>query len=146
MKTFAIIIAGSRDYNDYKQLQQISSILISSQVKSETENVDITIISGGARGADTLGERFALENNYKLVRKNADWNKWGKGAGYRRNCDMAIEARQYDKCLCLAFSINNSKGTNHMVNICEKYGVPCIKIEIISDSPTGIVITEHFQK
>ena len=143
MNTFAIIIAGSRDYNNYDQLKHISSALISLQADS---NDDITIISGGARGADMLGERFALDNNYKIVRKNADWDKWGKSAGYRRNCDMAIEAKKYDKCLCLAYSLNNSKGTNHMINICGKYGVPCIKIEEDIDSPTGIRLTESVKK
>lgn len=139
----AIIIAGSRDYNNYEQLKNISSALISMYADKDD---DITIISGGARGADMLGERFALDNNYKIVRKSADWDKWGKSAGYRRNCDMAIEAKKYDKCLCLAYSINNSKGTSHMINICDKYDVPCIKIEEDTDSPTGIRLTKSVKK
>lgn len=144
MRTLAVIIAGSRDYNNYEQLKHITPALIKLAYE---DNYDvINIISGGARGADMLGERFARENNYQIIRKLPNWSKWGKSAGYRRNCDMAIEAKKYDNCLCIAYSVNNSKGTEHMINICKKYGVPCFKVEQEETSPTGVRITPFENK
>ena len=139
MKTLAVIIAGSRDFNNYEQLKHVASTMI--RMVSEDNYYAIKIISGGARGADVLGEVFAKENDYDIIRKLPDWDKWGKSAGYRRNCDMAIEAKKYDKCLCIAFPINDSKGTGHMINICEKYKIPCVKVEPEESSPTGIRLT-----
>lgn len=46
------------------------------------------IISGGAAGADTLAERYALETGTKLTTYLPDWNKYGKAAGPIRNQDI----------------------------------------------------------
>lgn len=134
LKGKAVIIAGSRDFNNYDLLDRICEYALRG-----SEN--ITIISGGARGADKLGEIFAKNHNHEVIVMNADWDKYGKSAGYRRNCDMAIEATKYEDYLCIAFLINNSRGTNNMIDICERYSIPCIKVEIVDDSPTGVVCT-----
>ena len=49
-----------------------------------TDGEDIVIISGTASGADRLGERYAKEKGFQLRRFPADWNRYGKSAGYRR--------------------------------------------------------------
>ncbi len=84
---------------------------------------DIEVISGTASGADTLGERYAKENGYKLTRFPADWNKHGKKAGYIRNCEMA----DYAEAL-IAFWDGESKGTKNMIEIAKSKG---IKIKIV---------------
>lgn len=53
---------------------------------------DIVIVSGTAKGADKLGEQYALENNFLVHRFFPDWETYGKGAGYRRNAEMAQNA------------------------------------------------------
>jgi|LFRM01.2.fsa_nt_gb hypothetical protein len=68
-----VIIAGSRDFNDYELLKnKVNRILSNYQSQS------IEIVSGGARGADRYGERFAKEYDYRLKRFPADWNAYGK--------------------------------------------------------------------
>lgn len=137
IKGKAVIIAGSRNFDNYELLKNICDSII-----DNSDNRDsITIISGGARGADKLGEKYSKDNNYNLVRKDADWNTYGRSAGYRRNCDMAIEAAKYESSLCVAFSVNNSRGTNHMIDICKNHRIPCLKVEIVDDSPTGALCT-----
>lgn len=108
-----VIIAGGRDFNDYELLKRKCDAIL--------KNVDepITIVSGGARGADRLGQRYATENGYHLAVMNADWDKHGKRAGYIRNANML----EYADCL-IAFHDGKSRGTAHMIRITEASGKP----------------------
>ena len=104
-----LIIAGSRTFGDYK--------LLSEHLDDICARFDITeIVSGTAAGADSLGELYARDHNIPVTRFPADWNKYGKSAGYRRNEQMAKFA---DACIC--FSVDNSKGTEHMINLAKQY-------------------------
>lgn len=106
---FKVIIAGSRNFNDYELLKEKTDELLSNVIK---EGYDITIISGGARGADRLAERYAKERGFNLVVYNADWNKYGKSAGYRRNIEMS----KIGDAL-IAFWDGQSRGTKNMISI-----------------------------
>jgi len=98
-----IIIAGSREFNDYKLFKRICD--------REIKQSD-TIVSGCARGADTLAIHYAKERKLNLLKFYADWDKYGKRAGYLRNIKMA----ENSDCL-IAFWDGKSKGTEHMINI-----------------------------
>ena len=77
-----IIVAGSREFKDYEMLKnKLDTLLINQK--------EIQIVSGGCRGADELGERYAKEKGYSLKVFKADWNKYGKKAGPLRNRQMA---------------------------------------------------------
>lgn len=104
-----IIIAGSRNFENYEYLEEQTKNLIKSL---NVNNALITIISGKAQGADTLGERFAKENKLSLLEFPADWEKYGKKAGYLRNAEMANHATHL-----LAFWNGSSPGTKHMIDI-----------------------------
>ncbi|GCE61966.1 DUF2493 domain-containing protein [Microcystis aeruginosa] len=106
-----IIIAGSRNFNNYNLLEQKVDFYIG-------ENQDIEIISGTARGADKLGERYAINKGLKLKRFPADWQKYGKKAGYLRNEEMAKYASH-----AIIFWDGKSKGTGHMIELCKKYNI-----------------------
>lgn len=97
-----IIVAGSRTFNNYELLK-------SSLDKIIGEEKDITIVSGTARGADTLGEQYAKEKGFMIDRYPAEWDKYGKSAGYIRNKTMAQNADA-----CVLFWDGLSKGTKHM--------------------------------
>jgi len=103
-----VIIAGGRFFNDYDLLCLKADKILSRQS-------EIEIVSGAARGADKLGERYAVERGYKITRFPADWNFHGKKAGYLRNVEMA----EYADAL-IAFWDGRSRGTKHMINIAEK--------------------------
>ena len=121
MKELRIIIAGSRDFNDYELLKK-SAIEI---ITKKTMLPDLTrIISGGARGADTLGERFANEMGLEISRFIPDWDGLGKRAGYARNAEMAkfaVEDGNYG--VLIAFWDGQSRGTKHMIDLANKYGL-----------------------
>jgi len=76
MKT---IIAGSMGITDYSIVRQ--AVL-------EFQFNITEIVSGGARGVDRLGERYARESNIPVKRFIPHWNRFGKRAGILRNQDM----------------------------------------------------------
>ena len=78
----------------------------------------IEIVSGTANGADKLGEKYALETIFNLKKMPANWDLYGKSAGYVRNEEMAKYA---DACVC--FWDGKSKGTKHMIDLARKYNL-----------------------
>lgn len=113
MTELRVIIAGSRDFNNYHDLKRICDHILP---KTPLLDTKITIISGTARGADTLGEQYALAQGYELVRMPADWSL-GKKAGYIRNGQMANYAKKGDKGVLIAFWDGKSLGTGHMIDL-----------------------------
>jgi len=95
-----LAIVGGRDFNDYALLADtIFNILCPLEFITE-------IISGGAKGADTLGENFAENNDIICVRYVPEWKKYGKSAGFIRNQTIV------DNCdMVLAFWDGKSRGT-----------------------------------
>ena len=69
-----------------------------------------SVISGGARGADRLGEQWARSHGIPFQVFPADWDKWGKSAGYVRNKQMAEVAEAL-----IALWDGESRGTNDMI-------------------------------
>lgn len=105
--TFKLVIAGGRDFVDYELLKRT--------VIRNYPREGLEIVSGAARGADKLGERFAKEYEIPVKRFPADWSGKGRSAGYIRNLEMA----EYADAL-LAFWDGESKGTSHMINLAKK--------------------------
>lgn len=103
------IIAGSREIIDYQEC-------LDAVVDSDFEITEV--ISGGARGADKLGELFAKNNGLPLKVFPADWETHGKPAGYIRNQQMANNA---DALIALWDGI--SRGTKHMIEIANSKGL-----------------------
>lgn len=108
---YKIIIAGGRDFSDYQVLEKFCDDCISNIAQKNMEqNVDITILSGTAKGADQLGEQYAANRGYNIKRFPPDWNKHGKAAGPIRNREMA----EYANSL-IAFWDRKSSGTKNMI-------------------------------
>ena len=110
-----IIIAGTRTFTNYQKLKQTCDYFLQDQT-------NIEIVSGAYyRGADKLGEQYAKERGYKLTKFPADWNKYGKAAGPKRNEQMA----DYADAL-IAFWDGKSRGTKNMIDLAEQLGLKLI--------------------
>lgn len=107
-----LIIAGSREFKDYNLLKYECAEYIKQQVKQD-EKIDV--LCGLARGADLLGKKFAEENKYTILFYPAQWDVYGKSAGYRRNKEMAENATHL-----IAFWDGSSPGTKHMIDLARK--------------------------
>lgn len=111
---YRVIIAGGRSFSDYQLLrEQCLSVL---QEKMRTHRV--IVISGHARGADALGERFAKEFGLECEAHPAQWKAFGRGAGLIRNAEMAKNADAL-----IAFWDGRSRGTGHMINFAKRRGL-----------------------
>jgi len=113
---FKVIIAGSRGVSSSEQFDFVSKKL--SFLFQNHDSKSIEIVSGGARGADKLGEKFAKANNYAIKQFLPDWNKLGRKAGYVRNDTMAKYADA-----CVVFWDGKSKGSSHMITLANRQGL-----------------------
>ena len=119
MNKFKVIIAGGRTFSDYNLLaEKMDKLLWHVALATEVE-----IVSGTARGADALGEQYAASAFLKVKRFPAQWDKYGRSAGYKRNEQMA----EYADGL-VAFWDGKSRGTMHMINIAKAAG---LKVRVV---------------
>jgi hypothetical protein len=106
MKT---IIAGSRNCTDKKHLDE---------ALSACGWTPTSVVSGTARGADSLGEDWATRNGVPLERFPANWNLYGRAAGFMRNEEMADHAEAI-----VALWDGESRGTKHMIDTARRKGL-----------------------
>jgi hypothetical protein len=102
MKT---IIAGGRLFNDFDLMEQA--------LKDNPWEIT-SVVSGRARGADTLGERWAKAHGLPVHYYPAEWSRYGRHAGYLRNETMASVSDAL-----VAFWDGSSRGTAHMITIAQ---------------------------
>ena len=112
---FRVIIAGTRYFNDYAVLKEYCNYILSNKIRDKEE---ITILSGGAKGADALGERYAAEKGFSIIRYPAQWEKYGAAAGPKRNKEMCANADAL-----IAFWDGQSRGTRNVIEEAEKKGL-----------------------
>lgn len=117
-----ILVVGSRNFNNYEMLKNAIDAAINTYG-------DIEIISGGAKGADSLAEQYAKEKGYALKVFPADWDIYGKSAGYKRNAEMHKYISEFDDRLCIAFWDGESKGTQHSFDLAKQYKNPILVIK-----------------
>ena len=96
-----VVVAGCRDIFDYK--------LVCRTLNNSPYKID-EIISGGAKGIDTLAVRYAKENKIPFEIFEADWDTYGKLAGPIRNAKMAVAGDAL-----IAIWDNESRGTRSMI-------------------------------
>jgi hypothetical protein len=137
MKRIRAIVAGGRTFNNYRKMCEI----LDSYLNPEEDY--ITIISGMAKGADILGEQYAIEHNINLIQCPALWEKNGKYAGYMRNKQMADIATDEPDCEAILFAFWNgkSRGTKNMIDLANKYSMRVIITNYIDDTQS----LKHFE-
>lgn len=119
-----IIVAGTRTFNDFNLLTKTLNNMIRGLRQKGFTDDRIEIVTGGAAGADMLGMSYATLNNLNHTTFAAEWELYGKSAGYLRNKEMAIYA-SYKKGYgaLIAFWDGKSKGTKLMIDLAKEYGL-----------------------
>jgi hypothetical protein len=105
-----VAIIGSREFNDYN--------LMCKTLNPVKDKITL-IVSGGAYGADKLGERFAEDNNIPTKIFIPDWDRLGKRAGFVRNKDIVNAAD-----VIIAFWDGKSPGTASALDYAESVEKP----------------------
>lgn len=116
-----ILVCGGREYNDYDTVENTLDSFVAVRT---FDLADVTIIQGGANGADTLAARWANENNTTLVTEKALWKTYGKAAGAVRNQRMLD---RWTPEVCIAFP--GGAGTADMVKRSLAAGLEVYKVK-----------------
>lgn len=110
-----LIVAGGRDFTDTnRMIAKLQKLVESGEITDSPE-----LVCGMARGADMLAYSLWANNKMPIHNFPANWDKYGKSAGYRRNQEMGEFA---DAAVC--FWDGNSKGTKHMIDIMNRLNKP----------------------
>lgn len=115
MSLLRILITGSRHWSDERAIE--------SALLGATYNVPgdrITVVHGGASGADRLAGKLADEWGMNVEVHPAEWGKHGKAAGPIRNQKMVDLGAD----VCLAFPLADSRGTKHCMMVASRAGIP----------------------
>lgn len=112
-----VIVAGGRDFENYEyMMEKLDELFLKSSI---FKNQKIKIISGMAKGTDTLAVRYADERKLTKIMFPANWKEHPRMAGILRNEDMLTIATHL-----VAFWNGISSGTKHMIEIASKKGIP----------------------
>lgn len=109
---FKLMISGSRSIRNLK-------IIFDELEKIYAAHPDLILISGGAKGVDSIAEEWSRFRKLPIEQHKPDWSKYGKGAGIVRNKEMVLAADYV-----LIFWDGESKGTKSVIDFCEKQGKP----------------------
>jgi len=109
VKGYKLAVVGSRDFDDFDFFVKIMDRL------RLVKEID-AIISGGARGVDAMAEHYAEVNDIPTIIHPAEWDKYGKGAGFIRNKLIWDDAD-----MGLAIWDGVSKGTKHPRHCSTRY-------------------------
>ncbi len=101
-----IAVVGSRQVLDEPVIQEVLDTYLGKMT---------VLITGGAKGVDTLAERWARKNDIPVEVYLPDWKNLGKAAGIVRNRAMVMECHE-----CIAFWDGISKGTKSTIEMCKK--------------------------
>lgn len=114
-----IAVIGSRDFDDYGVLEAFLDGL------RPAVGIEV-IVSGGAKGADSLAERYARDRDIPMEVHRPDWKTFGRSAAFIRN-------RSIVDCsdMVVAFWDGKSLGTQNAVDYAKRKGkkvhvVPCL--------------------
>lgn len=114
-----ILVTGSRNWDDeeaiYDALMEVRY----------TPGERVTLVHGGASGADEIAARLARDMGFHVEVHNAEWKRYGNGAGPIRNLHMVSLGAD----ICLAFIKNKSSGASHCSNAARKAGIPTVIYE-----------------
>lgn len=115
---FRLLITGSRDWSDTVAIENEFRLVYAKYGK------EVVLVSGGAKGADSLCENLARKAGWKIEQHIPNWNEEGKKAGFLRNEKMV----KLGADACLAFIKNASKGATHCSNFAISNNIPTKRV------------------
>lgn len=119
-----LLITASRDWTDESTISlEMAWYAMGSK--------DVTVVHGDCpTGGDAIADKLAPRMSFAVERHPADWRRWGRAAGFRRNAEMVALGAD----VCLAFIKNNSKGATMTADLAEKAGIPTFRFR--EDEPS----------
>jgi len=116
---FRLLITGSRTWVDEKAIEKQFQLVYARY------GHQVTLVSGACKnGADAICEAIAKYLYWEVETHPADWNAYGKSAGFKRNAQMV----ELGADACLAFIKDNSRGASHTAGLAEAAGIPTKRV------------------
>ena len=129
-----VLVCGSRD--NLAGLDFAYAEKCIAKVLAELGAEKAEIVSGCARGGDEFGERYAAAHGLPVAKFPAEWDKYGKSAGYRRNLEMVEYAKQRPgKAAVIVFWNGESHGAIHTAANASGSGIPVYMIQLRWSEP-----------
>lgn len=119
-----IAIVGSRKFNDFELLQKVVDGII-----NDLNLDDVKIVSGGAKGTDSLAEQYAILKNFETIIFKPDWKRYGRGAGIVRNKQIVKNSD-----IVIAFWDAESKGAKSSIDFALKNNKKCFVYNFITST------------
>lgn len=120
--TYRILVTGSRDWDDRDTI--IGALWGYTDSFPEQTLDDFVLVSGACpTGADRIAEEACERAGVRVERHPADWNRYGKSAGFRRNAEMVSLGAD----ICLAFIKNGSKGASMTARLADEAGIDVVR-------------------
>lgn len=125
--TYRILVTGSRTWTDADTIADALWFATGSLVAPQAVDLSEVVVVSGAcpRGADRLAEQAAERAGVAVERHPADWDRYGKSAGFRRNQEMVDLGAD----VCLAFIKDGSKGATYTANLAREAGIETMVYE-----------------
>lgn len=109
-----ILVAGSRNFVNAERLAQI----LTKEVKD-----DDVIMEGGATGVDSMAREWAEARGIHVAEIKADWAKYGRAAGPKRNDEMTAFIKEHGGRAVFIWD-GKSKGTKQCILSAMKQPIP----------------------
>ena len=107
-----VLVCGSVEWQDWQPIQTALAMLPPGSI----------VMHGAARGADRIAGSIARKLGFEVRAYPALWRRYGRGAGLIRNAEMIALGPE----LVLAFQLNQSRGTQHTIDLARKAGIPVL--------------------
>lgn len=126
-----LLVCGGREWGAWTSDPNLSAqrdeeyFLLFAEIESIKPDV---IIHGNARGADTVADDYGRDKDIPILRYKADWTKYGKSAGVRRNETMLREANP-----TIVLAAPGGRGTADMVRRAKEAGIPVMYLKLSED-------------
>lgn len=126
-RRLVILVTGSRVYAEPGRMATGRKLIGDALAQAVRDAVaDAVVVRHGCcRGADMIADEWAramqrLGRNVEIDGKPADWDRYGKAAGFIRNAQMVTAGAD----TCLAFPVGTSPGTRDCITRAQEAGIP----------------------
>jgi hypothetical protein len=116
VQPFRVLATGSRTWHDIAAIERALAVILARHPEG------VLLVHGAcSRGADAIAAAYAARTpGYQIEAHPADWHRYGRAAGYRRNAEMIALGADG----CVAFIHGRSPGSTNTIQLATAAGIP----------------------